>query len=236
MWFLVQCQLSGAEARRLWWRDSYGTHDINPKLVLGTVTGTGTHCLMVGFLSRSVLPMYQVSSPWSDFNIGRERRLYFPTHSYSPTEWTPSNNITLDTRKIKLPWQLHHYHIRHKQSTTLPWQLCHYHTRHKKNTTLPWPLTVIGDVEDWTPTAKLLLALISTVILGSESYGTHDHIFYSLTALGAFRTAQAGAEDAAHTSHTRLTLSTLPLKWNRLLLSRSRWLLNVEQQLNPSDR
>jgi hypothetical protein len=30
-------------------------------------------------------------------------------------------------------------------------------------------------IADWT-TAKLLLALASTVILGSESHGTHDHV------------------------------------------------------------
>jgi hypothetical protein len=37
-------------------------------------------------------------------------------------------------------------------------------------------------------------------------------------------------------SHIRLTLTRLPSKGNRLLLGRSRWLLNVEQQWNPSDR
>jgi hypothetical protein len=36
-------------------------------------------------------------------------------------------------------------------------------------------------------TAELLLALASTVILGSESHGTHDHI-YCLVALGTSRT------------------------------------------------
>jgi hypothetical protein len=36
-------------------------------------------------------------------------------------------------------------------------------------------LPVVGD---WL-TAKLLLALASTLILGSESYGTHDHIVLS---------------------------------------------------------
>jgi hypothetical protein len=37
-------------------------------------------------------------------------------------------------------------------------------------------------------TVKLLLALASIVIPGSESHGTHDHIFYCLMALGAYST------------------------------------------------
>jgi hypothetical protein len=37
-------------------------------------------------------------------------------------------------------------------------------------------------------TVKLLLALATIVFPGSDSHGTHDNIFYCLTALGAYST------------------------------------------------
>jgi hypothetical protein len=48
-------------------------------------------------------------------------------------------------------------------------------------------LWFIGLYETDRLTAKLLLALASTVILGTESHWTHMTMFYCLTALGDFR-------------------------------------------------